>query len=268
VHYWFDHIDKLNAWRDQFLYNRFNHILNIVIILFITAPFLQADDTITLSLIYTIAIVIILRTMFTNNSYFYFFSGLKLSSFFLNMLVSYEFINVLQEPITILNLFIRAAFIIMFICYLTKELFTIKGVTTDTIKGGICIYIFIGILWIQLYKLTYDLYPASFFIQRREDWSFFYFSFNTLTTVGYDNITPRTSFAMILISLERVVGLLFLVIFLARLVGLHPTHPSHPIHSTHSTHPTHSTKKSEEGTKASPVVPHPKDSRGTKGDSH
>jgi len=48
-----------------------------------------------------------------------------------------------------------------------------------------------------------------------------YFSFTTLTTVGYGDITPVSSFAMMLTNLEGIAGQLFLTIFIARLVGLH-----------------------------------------------
>jgi len=221
---------RLHALRDHFLKNRFNHLLIIVLGLFITSPFLQTKDATTFSpiapLIYTIAVVAILRTLYASNREFYFFSGLKIGAFLLDILVYYELIHVLGEQIHMFDLIVRISLFVLFIYHIIKELFMTEKVSADTIKGGICVYIFIGILWGQLYKLTYDIDPSSFSIPFGEHWGFFHFSFNTLTTVGYGVITPVSSFAMMLTNLEGLVGLLFLVLFLARLVGLHIIHSS------------------------------------------
>lgn len=49
----------------------------------------------------------------------------------------------------------------------------------------------------------------------------FYFSFTTLTTTGLGDICPLDKAAMVLASLEAVVGQIYLVVLIARLVGLH-----------------------------------------------
>jgi hypothetical protein len=48
-----------------------------------------------------------------------------------------------------------------------------------------------------------------------------YFSFVTLTTLGYGDIRPLTSFARTACWLEAVIGQLYLTVLIARLVGLH-----------------------------------------------
>ncbi len=48
---------------------------------------------------------------------------------------------------------------------------------------------------------------------------FFYFSYATLTTLGYAGITPRTDGAKALAASEAVAGLLFIAVFMSRLVG-------------------------------------------------
>ena len=49
----------------------------------------------------------------------------------------------------------------------------------------------------------------------------FYFSFTTLTTLGFGDLVPLNHFARVLASLESIVGPVYLAIFIARLVGLH-----------------------------------------------
>lgn len=96
-----------------------------------------------------------------------------------------------------------------------------KKVDADTIKGGICVYLLLGITWMGIYRLVYEFDPYAFSVQFGATWEFMYFSFTTLTTLGYGDITPVSSFAMMLTNLEAMAGQLFLAIFVARLVGLH-----------------------------------------------
>jgi hypothetical protein len=140
------------------------------------------------------------------------------------MLVFYDVIHVFEYAIHMADFLIRIAFIALFIWHIMAELFETKKVTTDTVKGGICVYIFLGILWASFYKLTYEIAPDAFSVPINEHWSFFYFSFSTLLTIGFGDITPVSSFAMMLTCLEGLLGQLFLVIFIARLVGLRIQH--------------------------------------------
>lgn len=48
-----------------------------------------------------------------------------------------------------------------------------------------------------------------------------YFSFETLTTLGYGDIVPRSPVARMLATLEAVMGQIYLTVLIARLVGLH-----------------------------------------------
>jgi hypothetical protein len=90
------------------------------------------------------------------------------------------------------------------------------------IVGGICIYLLIGILWTVLYGLVRTWNPDA--IVLREGASLFYFSFTTLTTLGYGDITPAVKLAQDLAIMEAITGQVYLAIFIARLVGLHIAH--------------------------------------------
>jgi voltage-gated potassium channel Kch len=55
-----------------------------------------------------------------------------------------------------------------------------------------------------------------------------YFSFVTLTTIGYGDIVPRSAAGRIFASLEAVMGQIYLAVLVARLVGLHIIHAESP----------------------------------------
>jgi len=104
-----------------------------------------------------------------------------------------------------------------------------EEVTFDTIAGAICAYMMIGLAWAPLYMLIETLRPGSFDIPpgwhvgERGDLgpAMVYFSYITLTTVGFGDIKPAGPMAGGLVIVEAVVGPLYLAITIARLVGLH-----------------------------------------------
>ena len=108
-----------------------------------------------------------------------------------------------------------------------------ENVTAETIIGGIDAYLLIGLTFMLLHMAVlignpdaYDLggQPMKeFLISGREFHGFstmLYFSFTTLTTLGYGDIVPKTSWARLLTSAEAVIGQLYVAIFIARLVSL------------------------------------------------
>jgi hypothetical protein len=111
----------------------------------------------------------------------------------------------------------------------------VKKVTTDTIFGAICAYLLLGITWTMIFALIEILHPGSFLggelvttaandILVTEPGVFIYYSFVTLTTLGYGDITPIKPAARLLSSLEAVTGQLYIAILIARLVALHIVH--------------------------------------------
>jgi hypothetical protein len=110
-----------------------------------------------------------------------------------------------------------------------------EQVTLDTILGGICIYLLIGIVWSNGFSILEYLEPGSFQVEgqplagiaRLDEFQheeLIYFSFVTLTTVGYGDVLARTHPARALAAAEAVAGSLYLAVFIARLVGLHMVH--------------------------------------------
>lgn len=115
---------------------------------------------------------------------------------------------------------------------LLRYLFQPQKVTRETIAASLCGYLLLGILWADLFSLLGHCDPDSFSLPDTEtkiQLEFgtvqsavsLYFSFVTLTTLGYGDITPNTTEARMFCSVEAITGQLYLAVLVARLVGLY-----------------------------------------------
>ncbi len=114
-----------------------------------------------------------------------------------------------------------------------RHILSIREVTFDTILGAICAYLILGIVWTMVYSLMELFTPGSFLhggesisvgffgTQEPAISNFIYYSFVTLTTLGYGDITPNSSPAAALSSLEAITGQFYIAILIARFVGLY-----------------------------------------------
>jgi hypothetical protein len=109
-----------------------------------------------------------------------------------------------------------------------------KKVTTDTIYASICVYLLLVIIWTMLFSAIEIIEPGSFLsggapvvdfhgdsVKRNVFANLIYYSFVTLTTLGYGDITPVSPYARALSSLEAVIGQLYIAVLIAGLVGMH-----------------------------------------------
>jgi voltage-gated potassium channel Kch len=97
---------------------------------------------------------------------------------------------------------------------------------SDRIVGAICVYLLIGLAWASLFETLDSVVPGSFRFPADTAWAtpgtvrYHYFSFVTLATLGYGDVTPQTALAGTLAALEAVSGQLYIGITVARLVAL------------------------------------------------
>lgn len=98
-------------------------------------------------------------------------------------------------------------------------------VTSEIFFAGIALYLLIGVTWALIYIVMDTIDPGAFEILSptlEKGWSeFLYFSFATLTTLGYGDISPDAPFARTWAVMEAVIGVLYIAILVARLVSLY-----------------------------------------------
>lgn len=103
--------------------------------------------------------------------------------------------------------------------------FRTHRVTWELISAALVGYLLLGTMWGFCYAVIELVQSGSFRATECavgcNDSGFFYYSFITLTTVGYGDITPLTGIARSFSMLEGIVGQSYMAVLVARLVGLH-----------------------------------------------
>lgn len=101
-------------------------------------------------------------------------------------------------------------------------------VNAEVVCAGISVYLLIAIMWAMVYKLLGDVDPQSFYFanvpnaeQSMTNANSFYFSFATISSVGYGDITPVTRVARMFAVMEAITGLFFMAVLISRLVSLY-----------------------------------------------
>jgi len=138
---------------------------------------------------------------------------------------------------------------LLFMCYIEWQLlrfiFSARHVDSEVLCAGISGYLLLGILWMSSYMLVSRLNPvdlqhvppqlgafafniSSAVPHQLSQFEAYYFSFITLSTVGYGDITPLSHGARTLAMLEAMTGTLYMAVLISRLVSLHSSQPPPP----------------------------------------
>jgi hypothetical protein len=119
--------------------------------------------------------------------------------------------------IVILLLYVRIVLLVMF-----RQ----GPVSWSRIQGGVCAYLLVGMAWASAFDLVEQFHPGSFrFVSEPTNMDqltskLVYFSFTTLTTVGFGDVLPVYPFARSLAIAEAIVGQLFPAILIGALVAM------------------------------------------------
>ena len=118
-------------------------------------------------------------------------------------------------------------FYLIFIASVLSDVLKAPKVTKDSFCGVICVYIMIAIFYATIYKGLEYAMPGSFVNVKvisysKGDPTFFnllYFSFITLATVGYGDITPLSALARAIAVVESTTGVFYIAILISHLIG-------------------------------------------------
>ena len=167
-------------------------ILFLVILIF--SIFLHQHDSKLFKVTVASLMIILINILFFDN----------------NQSVSQYFLKILIVSITIVELF--------------REIFKTKIIDSHIISSAISIYVLVGIFWYLLFMFLLMIDPDSFDIRNFNpemvSIDMIYFSFTTLTTLGYGDITPLSYTAKMWSITEAMMGVMFLAVMISRVVSL------------------------------------------------
>jgi Ion channel len=126
----------------------------------------------------------------------------------------------------VLDDLLRLAFVLMLAVVVTIQVFRPGNVTHHRVQGAICVYLLAGLAWAYAFDILLALDHTAFHVAESFNLTpartglLRYFSFVTLTTLGYGDILPVSPIARSLATSEALFGQLYPAVMIARLVSL------------------------------------------------
>ncbi len=116
------------------------------------------------------------------------------------------------------------AFLVLSVRSALRQILFSAKIDANRLYGAVCVYLMLGVIWALMYSTLGQLDPGAFdgsLPVDSEDWSleWIYYSFVTLTTLGYGDILPVSATARALAYSEAVVGVFYMAMLVAALVG-------------------------------------------------
>lgn len=207
---------------EHILQNKYNYLLMIQITILVAYPILHKFDN-QFPIFSLMLLIAIAPALWVGLSRPFFIGVMSIGvfAFIINLFLRLGHMELGDEATLVLQV-LYAVFLLLAIVILIQKISSRNIVTTDTIKGGISIYILLGYFWAVLYLILMSFNPGCLANINLETAGFdcYYYSFTTLTTLGYGDISPVTQYARILAILEAVTGPVYLAIFVAQIIGL------------------------------------------------
>ena len=196
----------------------------IVLLLFVSAlvdqfPTLKGHQLVQAFSVVNIAIGIY---GFKKSSLF-FRTGLGLVALTVVLVLVGEFME--KQKLYYLHLLILFCFYLWATWLASKQVLLGGAINANKIVGAICIYLLMGLLWAMMYLFIAQAIPGAFNGIAQDVWyqnfaDIAYYSFVTLTTLGYGDISPVAPVAKFLVYMEAVFGVFYMAILVASLVGI------------------------------------------------
>jgi hypothetical protein len=122
------------------------------------------------------------------------------------------------------SLFALIGFLLIAIVHTMKQVAIGTDMSLNRIVGAICVYLLLGVIWALAYSVLELSAPGSFggfeaWNDRGWDSEWLYFSFVTMTTLGYGDFLPLTATARAMAYMQAVFGQFYVAVLVAGLVG-------------------------------------------------
>jgi voltage-gated potassium channel len=123
------------------------------------------------------------------------------------------------------HLFLMLCFFVWATWLVAHQVLFTGAIDGNKIVGAICIYLLLGLIWAMMYLFIAEAVPDAFNGLHQAPWlenfaAAIYFSFVTITTLGFGDISPVLPLARFLVFMEAIVGVFYMAILVASLIGV------------------------------------------------
>jgi hypothetical protein len=201
-------------------------LLGSLVLLFVAAPFLEDIPNGDLVEVLLISLVMVLAVLAVGGRRRVFAIALLL----VVPALAAKWVNHVWPKVAPPELYLAAsaAFFLYVIANLLRFILRAPRVDANVMCAGIAGYLLLGLLWIPAYLLVARVTPTAFAISpapgvdtAMRGFNAFYFSFITLTTVGYGDILPVSKVARMLAVMEAITGVFYMAVLISRLVSVY-----------------------------------------------
>jgi hypothetical protein len=205
--------------------SKYFYLLVSLICYFIGTPFLvhKQISNFIISTLLSIFIVLCINLISAKRFLLYSSIALGIIALMTYWIMSY---SGMSERLAFIHYSTILVFLVIMTYYVISAVAEQKHITTDSLLGAICGYFMLGLLWSQIYLLIDAVNPYAFsnhYIAtsiRDHVQHFIYYSFQTITTLGFGDILPASDVARTFSWLEAVTGQIYLAVWISQLVGL------------------------------------------------
>ena len=148
--------------------------------------------------------------------------------------LAYLFASTGDDFLILSDHFVEVLFLVFVAAMILRSILTQGNISLDSIFGTVCAYMLLGMAWGTFYSAIEVVKPNSFQasgelaealkLPGTREPVLIYYSFVTLTTVGYGDITPVSPPARTLSWLEAMMGQFYIAVLVASLVGIRVSH--------------------------------------------
>jgi hypothetical protein len=127
---------------------------------------------------------------------------------------------------SIFNIVLTLAFDVVIVVIIFRHVLSAEEPTSETIFGALCVYLLVGFTFATVYGVLAGFQPNAFYLDPRTNlhnvpdrFDLIYYSFGTMTSLGAAGITAVSPQARSLSILEAILGVLYLAVLIAGLIG-------------------------------------------------
>jgi len=207
------------------IHNRYFYLFLSLILYFVVSPFLVGYEYASYFFAMLFSLVVVLSVYSIEHNKILLWIGIGLGAL---VFIGHWFVSLIHpgKEYYILDYLVTIIFVGFITVIVLNYVYRETRISIGTLFGAICGYLLIGLAWSFIYLLIFSVNQQSFAFghavptRLTSTHTFIYYSFVTLSTLGYGDITPVNESARALSWLQAITGQIYLTVWIAQLVGM------------------------------------------------